>query len=113
MHKTRNIEFIFLAILSGIIITLVAWITGIFVSMHHFTKEHPDNRTGSEWASLAILLLMVVISYSLIFLVWQFRLWQTFVKREKRKALQLVLVFLFGIFPVLTGLIYLFFVKVF
>jgi len=58
------------------------------------------------------IILVLAIFYLAIFFIWQFRLWNSFIKNGKRKYIQLVLVFILGVFPFVNILLDLFLVKV-
>src|SRR5688572_15033170 len=112
MKNTKNIEFVFLAIITACLVTLVATTAGLIISMNNFAKEHPGNRTGAEWASVSLIILFLANIYTLILFLLQLRIWRKFSRTGKRKYLQLALIFILGIFPFFTLLLHLFLTEV-
>jgi hypothetical protein len=54
---------------------------------------------------MAFIVLLLGIAYAAIFFAWEYRLWRNYTKTGVRKAIQLILIFVIGIFPFLNLLL--------
>jgi hypothetical protein len=97
-RKFFNIEFIFLLLLG--IATLMAFSMSI-LTVVNINIEDPYYGL-SEFAGMIFMLTTI---YFLVFLIWQVKLWRFFISNNKRKWVQLSIVFIFSILPMLPFLI--------
>ena len=95
----KNIEFVFLLIISSILLTLLISLIALYISV---SKHSGIEGEGAGFVG-AILILSII--FCSIITIWQYRLWISFSKYADRKYFQLILVFIFGIFPFLNFLI--------
>lgn len=108
IERIKNIEFVFLAILGLTFLTLFFLLLKLIADTNRFVADHPDFSVGAEWSALGIVLLLFGMVYVLIFLIWQYGLWQSFIHSAKRKYYQLIVIFVLAVFPFLNQLVDLF-----
>lgn len=83
---------------------LISILAKVLFDLNRFAEANPGNTVGGEWASMAVVVLLLGIAYTAIFFVWQYRIWKHYIKAGVRKVFQLSLIFVFGIFPFLNML---------
>jgi hypothetical protein len=104
-RKLKSIEFLFLALIGLTLLVLVSLLAIVIFDSYRFSEANPENSIGAEWASMAFIVLLLGIAYAAIFFVWEYRLWRNYTKTGVRKAIQLILIFVIGIFPFLNLLL--------
>ena len=102
-NKTNNIEFVFLFV-TGLVF-LISLLSIVWLYIYSNTTPH-DSLSG-EGFGLAAVLLFPIAAYTAVFAIWQFRLWNSYIKNLKHKYFQLILVFIFGVFPFINILLHL------
>lgn len=99
MKRFKSIELVALVFTGLLIIALIAGAFLLFANVNRFHDTHPGEPEGAEWSGLVLFTLIFGILYVSVFFIWLYRLWKTYAQSQKRKYLQLALIFVLMIFP--------------